>query len=280
MPTSTRVSAVGRPPSRKAAGNRVPRREGMCLSLFPDVTIRRCAMSLRPEPLCSVPEETARVAHGAFPQNHPSLPMGDLFDSLFQDEQFAALYPQRVQPAAAPWLLAHTQPEWTQRYARRFEESRLPQLLTEREALAQTIGTDGIGLLSALCAEEAPRYLREIPAVETLRQVWVQQFYREGEQVRWRTPKELPPAAVAISSPYDPDARYGKKRQTEWVGYKVHLTETCDADAPLLITDVQTAPSPSGDSEALPQFQAACKARELLPARQLVDGAYIKGTGL
>src|SRR5438270_4406501 len=28
--------------------------------------------------------------------------------------------------AAPAWLLAHTQPEWTQRYARRFEESRLP----------------------------------------------------------------------------------------------------------------------------------------------------------
>lgn len=41
-----------------------------------------------------------------------------------------------------------------------------------------------------------------------------------------RTAEELPPAPLLISSPYDPDARYGKKRQSEWTGYKVHITET------------------------------------------------------
>jgi transposase len=55
--------------------------------------------------------------------------------------------------------------------------------------------------------------------------------------------EDLPPARLLISSPYDPDARYGKKRNTEWTGYKVHLTETCDDDTPNLITDGTTTPA-------------------------------------
>jgi transposase len=30
-----------------------------------------------------------------------------------------------------------------------------------------------------------------------------------------------------IRSPYDPEARTGKKRELVWLGYKVHVTETC-----------------------------------------------------
>ena len=48
--------------------------------------------------------------------------------------------------------------------------------------------------------------------------------------MRWREVKDMPSPAGLISSPYDTDARYSTKRDVEWVGYKVHLTETCDAD--------------------------------------------------
>ena len=34
-----------------------------------------------------------------------------------------------------------------------------------------------------------------------------------------------------IASPYDLDARWGVKREEFWLGYKLHITETCD-DAP------------------------------------------------
>ena len=40
-------------------------------------------------------------------------------------------------------------------------------------------------------------------------------------------------AARFISSPYDPDAHYARKHATSWVGYKVHLTETCEDDTPI-----------------------------------------------
>ena len=55
---------------------------------------------------------------------------------------------------------------------------------------------------------------------------------RVGEDgaVRWRAAGDLPPCAIRIDSPHDPEARYGTKRATRWTGYKVHLTETCGLD--------------------------------------------------
>jgi hypothetical protein len=51
-------------------------------------------------------------------------------------------------------------------------------------------------LLAALYSEETPPWLREVPAVETLRQVWVQQYYLMEETVQWRSIEEhgIPPA--------------------------------------------------------------------------------------
>src|SRR5947209_7869938 len=79
---------------------------------------------------------------------------------------------------------------------------------------------------AAAYALAAPAWLRQVPAVETLRRVWVQNFYIDGERLQWRTETQgIPPAADFISSPYDPDAHYAKKNTTQWVGYKIHMTE-------------------------------------------------------
>jgi transposase len=173
------------------------------------------------------------------------------------------------------WLRAHVPTEWFDRYAQRFQEYRLPPGRPERYALAETIGADGVHLLTTVYASSAPPWLRQIPAVEVLRQVWVQQFYVIEEVLRWRTADDLPPSSRMICSPYDAEARYGQKRQTEWTGYKVHLTETCDEDTPHVITDVQTTPAPRSDFDLLPTIQADLAARELLPAEQLVDAGYV-----
>jgi transposase len=78
--------------------------------------------------------------------------------------------------------------------------------------------------------------VRTAPAIEILRGVWVQQYYRCDDPsapiVRWRTTAEQPPSAQIISSPYDPEARYKTKLDTSWLGYKAHLTETCDDEPP------------------------------------------------
>ena len=176
---------------------------------------------------------------------------------------------------APDWLRRQVSADWFERYGRRFEEYRLPPGRPERYALAETMGADGLHLLTALYAPETPPWLCEVPAVEVLRQVWVQQFSVVDEVLRWRTAEDLPPASRLICSPYDAEARFSRKRQTEWTGYKVHLTETCDEDLPHLITDVQTTPATQPDCELLPRIQADLAQRDLLPAEQLADAGYV-----
>jgi hypothetical protein len=108
-------------------------------------------------------------------------------------------------------------------------------------------------------APESPRGLRDLPALEALRRLWLQPYYRctvPGlEALRWRTRDEQPPSALLIHSPYDLEARYRSTRDAHWVGYKVHLTETCDANQPDLMTQVITTPATTQDSVMGPAIQ-------------------------
>ena len=63
-------------------------------------------MSLRPQPIGAIPEQTARVAHAAFPKGHPYLTLRDHLGTIFQDEDFAALFPAWGYPGLSPWRLA------------------------------------------------------------------------------------------------------------------------------------------------------------------------------
>ncbi len=177
--------------------------------------------------------------------------------------------------AAPEWLRARCRPDWGGRYGRRLEDADLPKGQAAREAFALQVGGDGHALLAAIWLPDAPAWLREVPAVETLRRVWVQQFRLDEGVVRWRAADDIPPAAVFIGSPYDADAHYARKGTTSWVGYKIHLTEACDDDAPRLITHVETTSAPVVDAAALPRVHAALRERDLLPAVQLVDSGYL-----
>lgn len=63
-------------------------------------------MSLKPQTIPPVPETTATVARAAFPKGTAVLRLRDELGTIYQDELFATLYPERGQPAAAPWRLA------------------------------------------------------------------------------------------------------------------------------------------------------------------------------
>src|ERR687894_669873 len=63
-------------------------------------------MSLKPHVIQPVPEETARVARAAFPHGSPYLTCRDALGAIFQDEDFAALFPAWGQPGLPPWRLA------------------------------------------------------------------------------------------------------------------------------------------------------------------------------
>ena len=65
------------------------------------------------------------------------------------------------------------------------------------------MGVDGFYLLEKIYSVSTPEWLRLLPAVETLRKVWIQQFYApEDGIVQWRSQKDLPPATIAFHSPY------------------------------------------------------------------------------
>src|SRR5438874_10017526 len=63
-------------------------------------------MSLHPHVIEPVPEETARIAHAAFPKGHPYLTFRDALGTIFQDEDFTTLFPAWGQPGLPPWRLA------------------------------------------------------------------------------------------------------------------------------------------------------------------------------
>jgi transposase len=172
------------------------------------------------------------------------------------------------------WLRGHVPTEWYERYGQRIDSWHLPRSAAKREALGLQIAADGSMLLSAIHeASEAP-YLRRIPAVQTLRQVWVQQVLYTEDKVALRGPDNLPPAHLRIQSPYETEAHYGTKHDLTWLGYKVHVTETCAQDDLHLITHVETTAATTPDFAPLPTIHAALDKKELRPERHIVDEGY------
>src|SRR6476620_9576237 len=343
-------------------------------------------MSLRPLPARSIPEETQRIAHAAFPKGNLCLRIADELGTLYRDAQFADLFPTRGQPADSParlalasvlqyveglsdrqaadavrgridwkyalgleltdpgfdhtvlsefrarlvngqaelqlldtllqrcrerglirprgrqrtdsthvlaavrvlnrlervgetlraalndlavmapdWLQALAPAQWYRRYGRRIENYHLPKTDAAREELARVIAADGERLLAAVDAATDQPVLAQIPTVLTLRRVWAEQSTGEPGQLHWREVKDMPSPAELISSPYDPEARYSTKRQMEWVGYKVHFTETCDEDRPHLIVNVETTPATTPDDTMIEEIHESLEQDDRLP---------------
>jgi transposase len=179
--------------------------------------------------------------------------------------------------AAPGWLTGVIDPSWQQVSGARIDNLHLPESQTKRQQLMIRYGSDGYYLLDQIHGPGAPSWLRELPAVQALRRIWVQQFYREitdgrQEVLRRREPLPegdgLPPGRDRLIFPYDLDARYSVKRDHGWGGYKVHFTETCDtpdtaadtdpdhptgADSPT-DTDPNTAPAPDQGSGERPNL--------------------------
>ena len=119
--------------------------------------------------------------------------------------------------------------DWNRRYGTPMTSWRPPQSEARRDELAIACARDGYALLEAVCDPSAPPWLRELPAVDVLRRVLLQNYTRTitagGREVIKRREKEpegdgLPPGHARIASPYDTDARWGVKREEFWLGYK------------------------------------------------------------
>jgi transposase len=90
--------------------------------------------------------------------------------------------------------------------------------------------------------------------------------------VHGRTEQEgIPPSGRLSSAPYEVEARYGNKQTTSWVGYTIHGTETCEDDAPHLMTHVETTAGPVSDGAATPHIHQALECHGLLPTTPIVE---------
>ncbi|MER5689262.1 IS1182 family transposase [Streptomyces sp. NPDC002205] len=203
---------------------------------------------------------------------------------------------------AAPDWLAEAVPirQWTERYGPRIDSWQLPSSQAQRTELALAYGRDGFALLEAAHAADALVWLRELPAVQVLRAVWLQNYTRTvsetGREVKRREREDLPPSRLRLTSPYDLDARYGLKQGSWWTGYKVHISETCDpeeekenipadggtapgsgsdAAGPLrIITNIATTDATVTDAEMTEPVHHMLAARDLLPAEHYLDSGY------
>ncbi|HEY6794653.1 MAG TPA: transposase, partial [Kineosporiaceae bacterium] len=199
------------------------------------------------------------------------------------------------------WLTSMIDPTWQQTYGARIDNLRLPSSETKRAELMVAYGRDGYHLLDQVYSPAAPGWLRELPAVDVLRRVWIQQFYRDvdnatgRQEVRRREQERdggdgLPPGHLRIISPYDVDARYSIKREHSWEGYKVHFTETCSTptrnpdttgtgqsdhdeqdEPPNLIINVETTLATVPDVAMTDTIHQHLAETGLLPQEHLVD---------
>ena len=154
----------------------------------------------------------------------------------------------------------------------------MPTKKEDRYALAEQIGADGRQLLQMIDAETTWAWLREVsrrPEIAAGLDLAVLRFEPLSLFFHWRVAEDLPPAPQLISSPYDPDARWSKKRDTSWVGYKVHLTETCDDDLPRVITNVETTNATTADHSLTDIIHTHLAERDLLPSEHIVDTGYV-----
>jgi hypothetical protein len=103
---------------------------------------------------------------------------------------------------APSWLDGLIPPEWARRYGQRGDDWRLPKAEHARIDQAIQVGRDGLLLLEAVYAPDAPAGLAGVEAVQVLRATWIQQFYLDDGQVRWRDKHSgLPPGSRIILNP-------------------------------------------------------------------------------
>ncbi len=187
-----------------------------------------------------------------------------------------------IAAVASDWLCTLTPPEWQQRYGRRVEDMRLPETAPKREAYACQVGADGYRLLDALADPKVPSAVVVLPAVAVLHRVWARHLEQgqagpggDGTSTVRLRPVQGRGPGDRVESPYDTDARFRTKAGTRWTGYMVHLTETCDADAPHLVVHADTTPANVHEAPRTAPIHAALATKDLAPAEHLVDSAYV-----
>jgi hypothetical protein len=191
------------------------------------------------------------------------------------------------------WVTACLDASWQRRYGARVDSWRMPASKTKRAALGADYARDGVALLRAVWDPASPSWLAHLPAVGVLQRVLIQNVVvevdrggREVMRLREADTDGLPPGRCRIISPYDTDARWGGKRDLTWPGYKLHISESCDAQAPTgpvdqvpdtppnLITNVATTDASVPDVAMTEPIHQDLARRGVPPGEHYVDSGY------
>jgi transposase len=175
------------------------------------------------------------------------------------------------------WCEEIIPPSWEDKYGERFVRQRYSE--QEWQEYEVNIGNDGMWLLKRLTDGSAPAELQDLPAVQVFSTVWAQQFRETQGQMVYKDLKKYD-GHTQIQSPFDPEARYSRKRKFEWLGDKVQVTETEDEGYPHIITDMVATNSNQTDYEELPLIQDRLIQRQCKPSEHYVDAGYLSGPNL
>jgi transposase len=194
------------------------------------------------------------------------------------------------------WVSARLDISWQRRYGARVDSWRMPASKTKRAELGADYARDAVTLLRAVWDPATPPGLARLPAVGVLQRVLIQNVVitadrggREVMRLREADTDGLPPGRSRIVSPYDTDARWGGKRDLTWPGYKLHISESCDAEPPAappdpadhvsdappnLITNVATTDASVPDAAMTEPIHHDLDRRGLLPDEHYLDSGY------
>lgn len=183
-----------------------------------------------------------------------------------------------IEKGAPRWYGEVIPAAFHQAYAERQSDWRLSK--EEAKAKMKEAGADGFWLLDRL-DESAPEEVLRLSEVETLREVWEQQFERKEDSPKVTVRKPPIKGKGVIDTPHDKDARWAEKRGNDWVGYRLQVSETAEEDAEKqFITDIDAVDANSDDSEAVDEIQERLIGRTLKPEEHYVDRGYVSGAKL
>jgi transposase len=143
----------------------------------------------------------------------------------------------------------------------------------------QKAGEEGQWFVTQVMATGS-QALQTLPELALLRRVLDEQYAsNEAGQLQTRPAGQV--TGDVITSPHDTEARYGNKGSHEWIGYKLHVTETLDEDVGArFITDMTVTPAFIQDNTPVLDIQQRLIERQVPPAQQYVDQGYMSGANL
>jgi len=175
----------------------------------------------------------------------------------------------------AKWVMQHLPASFIKSYKRPMPNYRMSK--QELETFIQETGEEARWLLDqvALCGSVE---MQQLPTVLQLARIWEDQYqYVNEPDCHCLVARQGKDCIVdRLRTPHDPEATFGAKRDKNWVGYKVHITESLEQ--PRLVVDVTLSDAAaSRDVNDLADIQQQVIDRELCPAQHYVDQGYTSG---